>query len=90
MNTCIKYVKERKGEGCKMNINSTLKNIIIFKRKIENGEMVRKIDSWLEEQIDTNKYFNRWTQRKRQSEKQTESRLCDRIYIWTGIKKLKI
>ena len=52
MNTCIKYVKERKGEGCKMNINCTLKNIIIFIRKIENGEMVRKIDSWLEEQID--------------------------------------
>ena len=35
-----------------MNINCTLKNIIIFIRKIENGEMVRKIDSWLEEQID--------------------------------------
>ena len=56
MNTCIKYVKERKGEGCKMNINCTLKNIIIFIRKIENGEMVRKIDSWLEEQIDRQAY----------------------------------
>ena len=39
-----------------MNINCTLKNIIIFIRKIENGEMVRKIDSWLEEQIDRQPY----------------------------------
>ena len=27
-----------------------------FNRKIENGEMVRKIDSWLEEQIDRQAY----------------------------------
>ena len=56
MNTCIEYVKERKGEGCKMNINCTLKNIIIFNRKIENGQMVRKIDRWLEEQTDRQAY----------------------------------